>query len=36
MPAIQGAQIAIGRSQYQTGFDMGSMVPTTCVDDPQV
>jgi hypothetical protein len=22
MPAIQGVQIAIGRSQYQTGFDI--------------
>jgi hypothetical protein len=26
MPAIHGAQIAIGRSQYQTGLDICSMV----------
>jgi hypothetical protein len=28
MPAIHGAQIAIGTSQYQTGFDISSMVAT--------
>ena len=28
MQAIQGAQIAIGRSQYQTGFDICPMVAT--------
>ena len=26
MPASHGAQIAIGRSQYQTGFDISPMV----------